>query len=66
MIFRQYYCRLKEGSQFREPTRESPNINCAYSDYTDKKVTFELTVRESVVGKFWVTKVSSIEVLRVF
>ena len=66
MKFRQYYCRMKEGVPLKEPTKEEPNINCAYSDTTDKAVRFELSVRESITGRYWVTKVCSIETLNVF
>jgi hypothetical protein len=66
MVFRQYYCKLKEDGKLREPTQSDPDINCQYSDTTDKEVTFELRVQESVTGKFWVTKIAAIEVLRIF
>lgn len=66
MVFRQYYCELKDVGKFKEPTQSDPDVNCRYADTTDKEVTFELTVQESISGKFWVTKIAAIEVLRVF
>lgn len=66
MVFRQYYCKLKEDNRYKEPTKRDPDINCTYSDTTDKQVNFELTVRENITGKYWVTLINSIEVLRVF
>ncbi|MEY3050218.1 MAG: hypothetical protein RLY31_3 [Bacteroidota bacterium] len=66
MVFRQYYCILKEPGAFQEPTETNPDLNCQYSDTTEKEVNFELTLQESITGKFWVTKIASIDVLRVF
>ncbi len=66
MVFRQYYCVLKEPGEFQEPVAADPAVNCQYSDTTEKEVKFELTLQESITGKFWVTKIASIEVLRVF
>ena len=66
MTFRQYYCKMKEQQEFLEPTSESPDINCSYADTTDKQVNFEIKVMENINGKFWITLISSIEVLRVF
>ena len=66
MVFRQYYCKLRDSDELKEPVQGEPDFNCKYTDTTDKKVKFELSVMESKLGKYWVTKVSSIEVLRVF
>lgn len=66
MIFRQYYCKLKEVAQRSEPTAQDPNVNCTYSDTTDKKVSIQITRMADSRGQVWVTLISSIRVLRVF
>ncbi len=66
MIFRQYYCKLKDIARRKEPTAGAPEVNCEYSDYTDKKVAVVIKRDEDTRGKFWITRISEIRVLRVF
>jgi hypothetical protein len=66
MVFRQKYCRLKPIEERVEMTEKDPNINCAYSDTTEKEVTVEIKRRTSIKGEFWITQFTSIKVLRVY
>lgn len=66
MVFKQYYCKLKEVAQRKEPTMEEPDINCSYSDRTNKKVKIEIFRQVDHRGEYWVTKIVSIRVLRVY
>jgi len=66
MSFRQFYCKLKPVDQREEITSSNPNVNCSYSDTTDKEVTVEIKRSMTEKGQFWITLFTDIKVLRVF
>jgi hypothetical protein len=66
MSFKQYYCILKPIEERVEVNNRNENVNCQYSDNTDKEVTVEIRKEMSIKGELWVTKISKIEVIRVY
>jgi len=64
MFFKQYYCVLDKDFYKEKNLRPDDSCDCAYEDVTDKKVTFEIILTEDQNGQFWVTKITSIEVMR--
>jgi len=66
LVFKQFYCRLKQVEELVEVTSSEPNVNCAYDDITEKEVTVEIKRSTSVKGQFWVTLFTKVRVLRVY
>lgn len=66
MSFKQYYCILKPIEERVEVNNRNDNVNCTYSDKTDKTVHVEIRKEMSIKGELWVTRISKIEVIRVY
>ncbi len=65
VVFKQFYCKLKDQHLRKEPTKANPNLNCYYHDETTKEVGVEILRIKGRGGAIWITLITYIHVLKV-